>query len=390
MSELIAKTTPFNSRWRLMTTACALALLASLEGTSRAIADDASDPSVWIEVGGQLERIGGTGDRFIAPFMAITPTPEPYKFASPIDAVRPPGYAAGEEVKITFEPKDTNWVFEAGLRYGRSNGKKTEAHNTFIVAGSVCIFGSCIPEVPQGPWFTGDQFAKTISKHNESHLVLDFMAGKDVGLGMFGKSSDAVVSAGVRFAQFQAKSDIKVYAQPNVHFYNGAAYPSPGKYLPAYNFNAYRMVANSERNFRGVGPSLSIAASTPLFGNPNGAEFELDWGANAAVLFGRQYTKTSHYTTASHAHFNKYTSFTPSHTVLYPPQHHASLRSRNVTVPNIGGFAAISLKFPNAKVSLGYRGDFFFGANDAGIDVRKEDTLSFHGPYATISIGLGG
>jgi hypothetical protein len=63
-------------------------------------------------------------------------------------------------------------------------------------------------------------------------------------------------------------------------------------------------------------------------------------------------------------------------------------RSRNVTVPNIGGFAGLSFKYPNAKVSLGYRADFFFGAIDGGIDARKTYDRSFYGPYATVSIGL--
>jgi hypothetical protein len=65
-------------------------------------------------------------------------------------------------------------------------------------------------------------------------------------------------------------------------------------------------------------------------------------------------------------------------------------RSRSVTIPNLGGFAGLSLKFPNAKVSFGYRGDFFIGAMDTGMDTRKTSTVGFYGPYATISIGLGG
>jgi hypothetical protein len=59
-------------------------------------------------------------------------------------------------------------------------------------------------------------------------------------------------------------------------------------------------------------------------------------------------------------------------------------------VPNLGGFAGMSLKFPNAKVSLGNRADFFFGAMDAGIDTRHTDDMNFHGPFAKISVGLGG
>ena len=65
-------------------------------------------------------------------------------------------------------------------------------------------------------------------------------------------------------------------------------------------------------------------------------------------------------------------------------------RSRSVVVPNLGGFAGLSMNYPNAKVSFGYRADFFFGAMDTGIDARHSSNVGFHGPFATISIGLGG
>jgi hypothetical protein len=65
-------------------------------------------------------------------------------------------------------------------------------------------------------------------------------------------------------------------------------------------------------------------------------------------------------------------------------------RARNVVAPNLGGFAALSYRFTNAKLSMGYRADFFFNALDRGIDVRQSTTLGYHGPFATVSIGLGG
>ncbi len=65
-------------------------------------------------------------------------------------------------------------------------------------------------------------------------------------------------------------------------------------------------------------------------------------------------------------------------------------RSRTVIVPNVGGFLGVSFRYPNAKVSLGYRADFFFGAMDTGIDARHTVDRNFYGPFATISIGLGG
>jgi len=41
----------------------------------------------------------------------------------------------------------------------------------------------------------------------------------------------------------------------------------------------------------------------------------------------------------------------------------------------VGGFAGLSYNFPNAKVSLGYRADFFFGAIDGGPDAAKKENV---------------
>ncbi len=59
-------------------------------------------------------------------------------------------------------------------------------------------------------------------------------------------------------------------------------------------------------------------------------------------------------------------------------------------MPNLGGFAGISFIFQSAKVSLGYRADFFFGAMDGGIDTAKNENVGFYGPFASVSVGLGG
>jgi len=150
-------------------------------------------------------------------------------------------------------------------------------------------------------------------------------------------------------------------------------------------FHSYHLAGDSTRSFHGVGPSLSWEASAPFAGNPDTAEFTFDWGVNAAVLFGRQIASVSHHTSGRYVKV-KYGTVVPQ-----PYQAgNSRTESRSVTVPNIGGFAGLSVKFPNAKVSLGYRADFFFGAMDGGIDSRKSEELGFHGPFASISIGLGG
>ena len=61
-----------------------------------------------------------------------------------------------------------------------------------------------------------------------------------------------------------------------------------------------------------------------------------------------------------------------------------------VTVPNVGGFAGLSFQIQNFKVSAGYRADLFFNAMDGGIDTRKSENIGFYGPFASVSVGLGG
>ena len=66
------------------------------------------------------------------------------------------------------------------------------------------------------------------------------------------------------------------------------------------------------------------------------------------------------------------------------------VRLRSVIVPNVGGFAGLSFHYANAKVSFGYRADIFLGAMDGGIDAVKKENVGFYGPFASVSIGLGG
>ena len=137
-------------------------------------------------------------------------------------------------------------------------------------------------------------------------------------------------------------------------------------------------------SFNGLGPSISWDADATLIGNPDAGAVTFDWGLNGALLFGRQ-KAAAHHTTMAH-HGSWMNSHGPLPTV-YPTASHSTARARSVVVPNIGGFAGFSLRFPNAKVSLGYRIDAFFCAMDAGVDARKTYDRDFYGPFATISIG---
>src|SRR5690242_16712312 len=118
MSELIQTRNAFTTIQRhLLATVSTIALL-TICGTSKAADQDASQPTVWIELGGQLERIDGGEGPFTPPFFSPAPS---FLSQSPLILERPARYSYGGEAKISFVPEGMEWEFSVGLRYGRSN-----------------------------------------------------------------------------------------------------------------------------------------------------------------------------------------------------------------------------------------------------------------------------
>ncbi len=132
-------------------------------------------------------------------------------------------------------------------------------------------------------------FADTQSSQRESHTILDFSAGKDVGLGMFGKNSSSTLNFGVSFAQFSAKETFDVRARPDLHFKYSRP-PGRGS-RPALSYLS--RYGQASRSFHGVGPSLSWNGSAPFIGNPQEGELTFDWGMNAASCLAGKRRKRS-------------------------------------------------------------------------------------------------
>jgi len=376
MSELISKNDNCATiRWKLLTGASALALTAYISSATMAKAEDIDRPTVWIELGGQLEQMSGLSAPFTAPFMtAITPTPGPYSDDIFDKGQEPPRYALGFSGDITFQPEDSDWLFTAAIRYGRSHANKHIHHQS----------PSPLKYNPYGHTAFakyGAAFADTKAAYDEKHEVLDFQAGKDVGLGLFGRDGTATLSAGVRFADFTSRSTVDIHGRPTVELVK------TNYGISRTRFHGYTLTAHAARSFKGIGPSLSWNASAALAGNRQDGELTLDWGIQGALLFGKQKAKTDH---QSESYYKpprySYLSYHGTQTV-HPPHH--STRSKSATVPNIGAVVGLSMKYPNVKFSLGYRYDTFLKAMDTGIDARKTSNLTFNGPYASISIGIG-
>jgi hypothetical protein len=132
---------------------------------------------------------------------------------------------------------------------------------------------------------------------------------------------------------------------------------------------------------------LSWDASVPVAGNGTHRSLTFDWGINAAILFGRQRARIHQQTTGASL-YDYPGGYYPSKQNGYTNKPADRNRARNVTIPNIGGFAGISFKYADAKLALGYRADLFFNAMDGGIDTRKSENVGFYGPFAAISVGF--
>jgi len=376
MSELIRKNdSRATFRWRLLATASAAALTAYVCASNAA---KAGEPMIWLEFGGQMDDMSGLSSPFTAPFMSVQPsTPGTYSTSTFTDLQRPPRLSFGAEGKISFRPDDSDWVFSAGIRYGRALAKRHSHHQS---AGISAIFYSFYSHQPLYTTHLSNdvEFNDVTTQDSERHAIVDFSAGKDVGLGLFGKST---ISAGLRIVDVKNSSSATIYARPIVT----ATYAPPKYSFPEADFIQYTLSGKAERSFKGLGPSLAWNASAGLAGNEQNGELTLDWGINAALLFGKQKAKIQHNTLASQYGGYPYAYEGPA----YPPRNVHLTRSRSVTIPNVGGFAGLSAKYSDVKISVGYRADIFFRAMDTGIDTRKDSDLTFHGPYASVSIGLG-
>jgi|SRR6185437_2876001 len=370
----------------LFLTVSSLALVAYAGLTRPADAEQDERPTVWIELGGQMESTQGTTSPFVAPFMTKNEGTDPYKSVSFVDSQNQGRFAFGAEGKITLQPQDSDWKFSVGVRYGRSHASRHFHRQTKLdpIPWSFTYYGVVYPYLQS---VLAAKVADSQTENAERHLVVDFSVGRDVGLGLFGRGGSSTIAAGLRFASFSSKSTAFMTGRPEINpNFQHVTFSSFIQFTkPFPTFHQYTMHASASRSFSGVGPSLSWDASVEIVGAPEAGSLTFDWGINGSLLFGRQKARTEQSTQAYHYLRSKYGNTYSQTYHNAPPK---NVRSRSVAVPNLGGFAGFSVRYPNARVSFGYRGDYFFGAMDTGIDVRSTKDTGFRGPFATISIGL--
>lgn len=160
--------------------------------------------------------------------------------------------AAGLDYHFAGSP----WHLSADVRYGAAK------------AGSRSFFASSVNSFFSS---AGDKFDE-----HESHLVADFMVGRDVGFGL----GPAQVKFGVRVADLQA-----AMRQNYFYFYAGPGFPScPGGRC------ASAFTTDWRSSFVGAGPRGAIEGSVPL-----GGRWAVDYEGGVAGLFGQQTLNYSSY-----------------------------------------------------------------------------------------------
>jgi len=291
----------------LLTSASALALSFTGYSAQAQVLPSPNPPqspwTVWVE--GALFSTGGGS--FNVP--ALPGPAAPYLSFNPKT-----GYEGAVGLDYRWPSQAYHFIFD--FRYGKT-GTATGNSSAFKTFGTA----------------SGVPLTSTTSSHGterESHLVADFMIGRDLGLG----SSAGQLQFGIRVADLWASAQVQEFGQRT--FYS--------------SFTAVTVKQSSigdwNSRFFGAGPRLAITGAVPIVGS-----WSFDYSGGIAGLIGNRIFDAS----------------VASSTV-------ASLNNMTF-VFNTDGWVAISYLFtPNYKLSGGVRADFYgdalttYNVNTGGLE----------------------
>jgi hypothetical protein len=209
--------------------------------------------------------------------------------------------AFGADYRIAASP----WHVSFDLRYGQAHAKDKK------------FFGS-----NSSDGFQGNNF-----EEHESHMVADFMIGRDFNLGI-GQSQ---IKVGVRVADLRA-------TQLASGFVTASTFGDPSNSAFSDKWRS---------RFLGIGPRAAIDGSVPL-----GGPWAFDYMAGVAVLFGDRKLERTFAATGNSGcdSCNFATGFTKSY-------------NDSGSVFNVDASGALSYWFtPRAKLSAGVRVDSYWNA----------------------------
>ena len=233
------------------------------------------------------------------------------------------------------------WHFVFDIRYGKTRTARA-ASSTFKSFISVPF--------PSAPGFTflGTSATSNQSTEHESHLVADFMIGRDLGVG----ANTPELQFGIRIADLHASAHLDASAQRT--FYTPTAFG--GTTITTAQSGS----GDWSSRFFGVGPRLAIVGGIPIVG-----EWSFEYGAGIAALLGSRKFEGS--STTGFAVSNRATAF----------------------VFNADGSLALSYRVTSQfKISSGIRGDFYNNAlttYDIGTGALQNINRIYWGPFLRLT-----
>ena len=354
---------------------------------------DGKRPTFWLTVGGNYSLLSAKQDPYLpdetdfVDMNSDNPLYWPNKDQSltPQNGQKWPSGSVDWEGALAFQPTDSDWKFKMGVRYGRSS-KSNNKHLSLDkkvptkFSGLPCTYITQF--FPSYARFCSaavyGTFSDALGSASEKHVMLDFTVGKNLGIGIAGREGTGTLAAGMRFAEFTSRNGFNINMDP---YYN----------LPPGFHDIFEAQTNERRSFHGVGPELTWDASNVLWGSVTDGAIDVDWGANAAMLFGQQNVHIlRNHMFHCHLRSSNAPGFCFAGGTITTKDDYTITRSQNATVPNLGAHLGLSYNYANAKISAGYKVDAFFNAIDGGQETTDKFDRMFYGPYLNVSIGFGG
>ncbi len=252
---------------------------------------------------------------------------------------------AGIEGAVGFDyrwPTDPVWHFVFDFRYGRTGTASSNSSSSS--SSSSTSFFTLFGFLNYTTVTHTANSSATQATEWESHLVSDFMIGRDLGVGAHNPQFQFGIRVADLHAAAQAQENSKS-SSSSTTFYSGSAIAHSSQSASSSAFATWRS------NFFGVGPRMAVIDSVPLAGF-----WSFDYGAGVAGLFGpRSFNFAMTTSTGASTSLNTSSGF---------------------FVFNADGWTALSYWFtPNVKMSGGIRADFY----DSALLTYNVDTGALQG-----------
>ncbi|HEX5775878.1 MAG TPA: TonB-dependent receptor [Caulobacteraceae bacterium] len=356
-----------------------------------------AEPDLSVELGGGILRADAPTDTYLPAF-----TSEFNESLRPVFGEGQTGdldWGDSRQVRLVYAPKQWGWAVSLAGQTDETNGRsRSERVEEADVAGWWGPVGFENPEFCGGVscYIEGGvyNYSRAETVHGQEHSAVDFMVGKEVGLG------SSTLWAGIRYAELSSIAETSLDGRPDYYLpqmFAGFCQPSGCAHVTDYTASIVR-----ESGFDGFGPTVQWEGATRLWSLGDG-EVSLDWQAGGAVLFGEQEASVLAEITAAYYRFRIH----PAAGLSTPrangvsnlgaptvpagfPLEVSSRRSDHATVPNFEASIGLSYGVGALKVSTGYRWNRYFDVLDAGSAESKTYDRTFDGPYFKIAVGFGG